>query len=356
MENHTTLVFLIALGTSLVTGITPGAASAAAQTTGTGTARSDETIPAAEATPAADATAGDDSIALCVCGDYAATARLDAAARIEIQGHVATTASITTHGALVLPSTALHQVASLSVGDDLAVQGPLRCQGDVAVDGNAWFGGATTISGTLHVARTTFLAPDATLAVHRGSAPTTQVQPAQVTSSCACDANAQSRIAALIATHRDTNDNGSMALDANTLRNVTYATRIVLPPGDYYFNGISAAEDITLVAAGTVNLFVNGDIAASNDLHIVHEAGGSLTMYVSGNVHVSERFFFGNVKEPTRAHLSIGGTALSVGTALNTAGTIYAPRANLALSRTSRLHGALWIHDLAHSGPLQIGP
>jgi hypothetical protein len=116
-----------------------------------------------------------------------------------------------------------------------------------------------------------------------------------------------------------------------------------LTSGTYRVSSVNLSGSGIGTINGNVTLYVTGSVTVSGSAKIVILPGGSLTVYVSGSINISGG---GIVNQTLNPHtLIIYGTSTctsanySGGCALY--GSIYAPRANTAISGGSSIYGSV---------------
>ncbi|HET6343441.1 MAG TPA: hypothetical protein VFH51_00860, partial [Myxococcota bacterium] len=95
-----------------------------------------------------------------------------------------------------------------------------------------------------------------------------------------CDCTDLVDVAGLVAEAATHNDNAALGLSPDQLADVRQHVSLELPCGRYYLQGIAASAGVTLYARGRVALFVDGDVTASDDLHVLAAPGADLDVFV----------------------------------------------------------------------------
>ena len=132
----------------------------------------------------------------------------------------------------------------------------------------------------------------------------------------------------------------------------TFTNGTTLTSGTYRVSSINLSGTGVGTINGNVTLYVTGSVSLSGTSKIVILTGGSLTLYVSGSFNVSGS---GIVNQTLNPHnLTVYGT--STCTSANYSGSsalygsIYAPKASVALSGTAGVYGSVVGSSVTMSG------
>lgn len=111
---------------------------------------------------------------------------------------------------------------------------------------------------------------------------------------------------------------------------------------------INLGTNRKLIIDGHVELYITGDVILGNSAEIQVNEGGSLVLYVDGEVEGRNGSVFNNRTEDPR-RFRLFGTASCTEITLNNSGDmyaiIYAPAAQLTLDNSATLHGSVTAHN-----------
>lgn len=289
--------------------------------------------------------------AICVCDDLQLSGALTVATGAGGNGSVGVNGASTLSGA--------------------AIAGQLVAGGDVDISGNGEFGslvsnGNASISGSVSVAGNVQIAQDANVSGAFRVGGSLAIGGAE-NSSGAIDAPRREQFGNLAA--------APCGCAPDQLFDVAGAVQaaaaqlggqesweaagdytVTLPTGSYYLTQATLAGASAIHIAGNVSLFVDGDVNLAGASHWDLDDTASLDLFVSGDANIAGLFEAGATR-PNALRVFIGGTgtsSLNISGAATFAGSIYAPRATVALSGTTKIAGALFAKSLDASGDLTV--
>jgi hypothetical protein len=267
-------------------------------------------------------------------------------------------------GSLWATNSTVITTSSVYVAGELHTQGEMRPATDMAamadalyVGGDAWMAGglqttgSVTINGALHVPQGQPL--DVTGTFNHGAMDGQSLVPQPA---CDCTPEHLVDVAGIVATYAADNDDDALKIKSTDLANVQSDQTVMLGCGRAFYTQIAANQAaIHLMVQGHVALFVQGDIS-TDDLVIDVPTGSELDLFVSGDVTVRGNFMLGDVSNPARARMYVGGMKVNLASASTIAGNLYAPTATLLLgaSAPTTLFGAVFVSQFNGSADLTI--
>jgi hypothetical protein len=295
-------------------------------------------------------------------GAYDASSAV-AGGSVGVNGDLHPSGPLNIGGSLWASNSTVITTSSVYVAGELHTQGEMRPATDTAVmadaldvEGDAWMAGglqttgSVTIKGTLHVPAGQ---PTVTGTFNHGATDTQSLMPQPA---CDCTPEHLVDVAGIVATYAANNDDDNLKIRSDDLENVQTDQTVVLGCGRAFYTHIGASQAaIDLKVQGHVALFVQ-DYILAGDLIIEVPTGSELDLFVGGNVTVSGNFMLGDVSNPARARMYVGGTIVNLANAATIAGNLYAPQASLTLgaSAPTTLFGALFVSQLNASANLFI--
>ena len=307
--------------------------------------------------------------ALCTCEGLALSARMETDAfrgsegpyapggqggDVGVNGALVANDSLSVGGTLRVGGVAGIQLGRpLSVGGGLHSGGPLtgstasasvageaRVRGDVAL-------ASLTVGGILTLPPESTLGPVQAAEVRR--APVDPVTP------CACDAASQVDVAALIAHHREANDNAAIGLDAAVLEDVSGERALELPCGRFFLTRIAGTGRATLTVRARTALFIQDGVDLGEGLTVDVQAPGELDLFLGGDVTVAGPLLLGSTAMPSRVRVyATRSSVLSLSAGSTLAGNFYAPGALLRMSADTDVFGSLFVRHLEAAGPMRL--
>jgi hypothetical protein len=162
-----------------------------------------------------------------------------------------------------------------------------------------------------------------------------------------CNCSQPLPIATIVDGFKTTNDNAALGLTPSSLTGV--GTKILaLGCGRFYFDAITA-DSLQIDVIGPTAIFVGGDIAAQ--MSITVKPGGSLDLFVAGNVHLHGAWALGSTQAPANTRFYVAGQSVTLDGAFNIAGNFYAPNVDLAITNSAfQVQGALYARSVAING------
>jgi hypothetical protein len=132
------------------------------------------------------------------------------------------------------------------------------------------------------------------------------------------------------------------------------STEIRLASGSYYITTAELVGDSRIVIDGAVSLFVDGSITAVGDTQWELAPGGTLDLFVSGDVEHVGSLVGGDAAKPGAFRLYVGGShTATIGDAVFY-GSLYAPRATVSYVGDARIVGSIFAKQLEAVGNLTI--
>lgn len=251
---------------------------------------------------------------------------------IGVNGDAAVVANTSVSGSWIT-SGSLNVIGNAVVGRDLTVGGDLFGVGNLKVNGMASVGGQNLIVGF----------------------PWSQISPgAKPADPCPCDPGQFLDVKAKVEAAKTANDNAALGLPTSMAQ--IGISGLTLTTGSYYFEDVSAVGLFGVRIEGAVALHLDGNLESIGVDAIQIAPGGSLDLYVSGQVHTVGLVLAGVGVAPSAFRLYVGGTdpvALSVGNQVFN-GSIYAPTANIAYVGNTVVRGGLFAKALSGVGNLVI--
>ena len=227
--------------------------------------------------------------------------------------------------------TGAHIGGSLRSGADLVVAGAVWVGKDLAVKQNLTGAGFLTVGGALRVGGN-----DVFLGLRQvagGLAPfDSPTQPP-----CGCDPATVFDVAGAVAMARTMNDNAAAGIPAGAQLDI-------------------GVQRFVLDIRGNVSIYIDGSLNEIGAEAIKLEPGATLDLYVSGAVRLVGFTPIGNRTSPSSFRLFVGGSdRLSVGAGLQEFfGSIYAPKADIALAGVTVVWGSLFARNVIDAGVLAI--
>jgi Stigma-specific protein, Stig1 len=260
-------------------------------------------------------------------------------------------------GGSIWASSPLVLGASAEVSEQLRVGGGLTSgTGATTIGDDAYINGDLVTGGTIAVAKTLHVPPSALVApgVTYSSIAREAVN---VTAPCDCAATDLLPIASWIsAALPPNNDNATIGLDPNVLSaGSVQPTRIDLPCGRFYLDGIDADAAVTIAVHGNVALFVDGDVAVSGALAFVVDPPDELDLVIGGIV-TANALVAGSPSYPALSRVYIGGSGadLELNAGWRIAANVYAPGEQVSSQSGYTLYGALFAAELSAVGDVAI--
>jgi hypothetical protein len=210
--------------------------------------------------------------------------------------------------------------------------------GDAFVDGNVT--GRLRVTGTLHVP------PGATLDSQAEYGTLVNDAPVTVTPPCDCGAGFVD-VAAAIAAAAASNADAAIGLSPTVLSIAPTATRIDLPCGTFYLDGIDTAA-VTVAVHGRALLAIGGNVATRANFVVQLDTGAELDLLVGGQLSVSAGGTFGAAGAAARFRIWVAGAGpLTLDNAPVVSAVIHAPLASVSAPAGLPLSGSLLARSIA---------
>jgi hypothetical protein len=291
---------------------------------------------------------------LCSCESMTAPARVrsdaydsrdpavydEVAAAFGINGDVIASAEMRAGGALhVAGSGGLRAATQLRTAGSLRVGGPFVGSSENADIGtDAFVNGSVTgrlrVTGALHVPAGATLDSQVEYGTLVNEAVT-------VSPPCDCGAGFVD-VAGAIAAAATSNANAAIGLAASALAAVPTASRIDLPCGTFYLDGIDTGAAVTVAVHGHALLAIAGDVATRANFVVQLDAAAELDLLVGGQLTVTGAGTFGAAGAAARFRIWVAGAGpVSLDNAPAVSAVIHAPLAPASAPAGLPLSGSL---------------
>lgn len=227
---------------------------------------------------------------------------------------------------------------------DAAGAGMLHVGGDLLTGGNIGVAGELDVGGTLRLSGHLMVAGMSNIGA-RGPYQT-------VAEPCGCDPSTFFDVATRVAAAKATNDNAKIGLSTHIMS--IGMGGAVLPTGSYYFDEVTSVGLHTITVTGAVALHIDGDLTAVGAQNIKIAPGGSLDLFINGNLQSAGDLALGEGAQAGSFRLYVGGSTVVHAGAQEFHGLLYAPRATVAFAGGTVVHGAVFAQDLAYAGALIV--
>jgi hypothetical protein len=249
--------------------------------------------------------------------------------------------------------------ANGTVGNDstLNVGGPLWCGGnasasstvnvrqDLHVGGNAGSFDAN-VSGDAYIHGTTSGSLKVKGTLHTG---VTVSPPCEY---CPSQMPGPIDVASFVTARVTNNDNATIMLSDTLFSSGSGPSRLDLPCGNYYLDGIS--RDATIIAHGHAALYVGTKGITAGTVRFSLDPTATFDIFVDGPVSNSGSFTMGDLNYPALTRMYIAGTGtLSFSSAANIYGNLY-DAGHIGLSSGTTVFGSLYAGSLDGSADLTI--
>ena len=245
-------------------------------------------------------------------------------------------------------ATGTHVGGSLRSGGDLQVVGDLSIGGDLSVKQNLTGAGILDVGGAVRVGGS-----DQFVGLVQGSGKRAAFD-APTVPPCGCADETLFDVAGAVAQASSKNDNAAFGISSNMLN--VGVQNVTLDTGRYYFQNVSNIGAGVLDIRGNVSIYIDGSLDEIGAQAIKIDDGASLDLYVSGAVRLVGFTPIGDRQAPSSFRLYVGGSdGLVVGAGLQEFfGSIYAPKAEIALAGLTTVWGSLFAKDVVEAGILTI--
>ena len=273
---------------------------------------------------------------------------------VGINGQLATASLVTMSGSLWVGDPAGMNFTSVNVGQELRCAGSAVGNGNLTVAGNAFVNGDANVGGALTVGGVLTL-PAGKLVSGTSTPPRVTRAPVSVAAPCDCSADKLVNVAGYISTYQQQNDNATIFLDVDRLKNYNGNTTVTLPCGRFYLSGINGNGALTLQINGRVALFIGGDLQLSNPLTVNIATGASLDLFIGGQLNAGAALNLGSQQTASQLRIYMGsGADINLSSNVTLAGNLYAPLSQLNEGSNLTVYGALFVRKVAISGQLTI--
>jgi len=242
----------------------------------------------------------------------------------------------------------------VTVGGELRSAGPVGTGSALTVDLDAHVAGDVTAS-ELTIGGELVTPAGAVVMAGTERISSRRTDAVSVPAPCDCDPSVLLDVAGLVAAASTDNDNAASSIDATALDGYDGDTRLTLPCGRFFFDGVSGTGDLTLEINGRAAVYVRGDLSSGGALRVEIAAGAELDLFVDGVLASASEVAFGSPEHPASARLYLGGSgAVNLTGTSRFAGNVYAPRASLQTSGALEVFGSLFVGGIAASGGVEV--
>ncbi|MCC6807555.1 MAG: hypothetical protein IT381_09030 [Deltaproteobacteria bacterium] len=238
-------------------------------------------------------------------------------------------------------------------GNPIGQAGNIGVNGDLSVSGNEDILGSVLIQGRPSCIGGGSLDVSQILQYGTGAANDTNCSGSKLTSAhtivrkddLPCDyCGAQTLpVSTIIASFASNNDNAARGL-ANTTFLTNTASPVTLPLecGVYYFTNITPQASFTLNISGRVAIFVPGDVISSGNGFAINFSGpGELDLFVGGIFRLQGQSNIGDLNNPARFRVYVGGSEFSAANNSTLNGFFYAPNVPFVFNNLTKVNGGL---------------
>ena len=145
------------------------------------------------------------------------------------------------------------------------------------------------------------------------------------------------------------NDNATIGLSPSAMSNLSGTTRLDLPCGYYYLDGIKSSGSVTVFAHGHTALFIGGD-ASAFALSFTLDPGGSFDVFVKGGISTTSDLIIGNPNYAALTRVYMGSPRLTLAGEAHFAGLFYAAGSDINLQSHITAYGALYCNNFLGQG------
>jgi hypothetical protein len=232
-------------------------------------------------------------------------------------------------------------VDGLRVDDMLSGSSDVHVRGDAAVGGMEFPRERVTVDGTLTVP------DDAALAglVAAGELVRAEVE---VAAPCECDGDDDDDTELLAFADFD----GDVP-EPDALIGLSEPTTLYFGCADYGFSAIQAANNLTLVIVGHTRMWIDEDVEVAGPFAIEIEEGASLELFVGGRFVPTNTVTMGRADDPEALTVWVG-EHVQLASPWQLHGSLYAPDAEVIVSNTLELRGAIFGRRFELSSPVTL--
>jgi hypothetical protein len=232
---------------------------------------------------------------------------------------------------------------------------PVGQNGSIGCNGNLTVGNTATIMGSVLQKGTFIKNPGCNLqvgdfydygastnnCVSAGAGKTTHETDPSWNPCDHCDAASRLNIANIVAPFATSNDDAYNSIPPDFLKQTTSARSLTLTCGAYYFSEITPQAQLSITVNARVAIFVAGDFTKSAGLTINFGPKGELDLFVAGKIQFTTPTTIGDVNQPSRLRVYIGGSTFSIGQQTHLYGFFYAPGSDFVFQQQSEVRGGL---------------
>ena len=309
--------------------------------------------------------------ALCACGDVVAASGLttdafDSGAGVGsdmLGAAVGSNGSLTASGggepsridgSVTLAGQASSQLAGeYAIGGDLRAAGDLALLGEILVQRDAWLRGVTIAGGdgALVIDRDLHVDPErggVTVASSVTVGGEIAEHAFEIAPPCACAPEALIDVAATVTAAEV--DNDAHGIDPAMFAALADETRARLPCGQFRLDAIAAPAGLELEIDAPVVLLVEGTV--SGRLDVTLGPAGSLDLFVGGQLALSPASRLASADAPARTRIYAGGGDVVLGPRLEA--NVYAPGAAVLAPAAVEISGALFADRIVFGGAAAV--
>jgi hypothetical protein len=159
-------------------------------------------------------------------------------------------------------------------------------------------------------------------------------------------------VASFVTAHVTNNDNMTIKLSATLFSSGTGPSRLDLPCGNYYLDGIT--RNATIVAHGHTALYVGKGGITADTVNFTLDPTATFDIFVNGTITNGGSFTLGAQNYPALTRMYVAGTGtLTISSAANIFGNLY-DAGHIGLSSTTTVFGALYAGSLDGMAELTI--
>lgn len=226
--------------------------------------------------------------------------------------------------------------------------GDAHFENDTTVAGNAYVEDDVTGQGpvdfdsTLHTPRTSQISSGANYSNYVETS-------VDIPTVCKrCESPSRVPVDGIVADHSGTNnDNQAVGLDPAALQQPGDPTRLELPCGEYYLDGIDTDEKLTIVATGRTALYIDGDVRAKNKVSIQPAPDAEFDVFIAGDAEFENDVAIGSPAYPTSMRFWVGGDRGWIAdNKLDAGAYIYALPGGVTVKNKAEIFGGLYTQKL----------
>jgi hypothetical protein len=284
---------------------------------------------------------------LCACGDIVASNTVTSqggAVATDIGANDGWVSSAPIDVAGTITSDATMRADNTLAADGIVVESVLIGSNDVRIRGDATVGGMSFPQARVTVGGTLTIPEDAPLAA-LVTAGDIELADVEIDPPCECAASVDD-----IATFHDFDDELE---DPHALIALTQPETLYFGCGDYHFSSIQSTNELELVIVGDTRIWIERDIDVSGPFSIEIEDGASLELFVGGRFVPTNTVELGNTSNPGALRMYVRDH-VQLASPWELAGSLFAPDANVIVSNTLELRGAIYGDRFELSSPVTL--